>query len=588
MLAKSVISLGLLLLAREVAALQQPTRSVGQLRKATAHGAILEARYQDRRHAAPDDDDATADDVDPSLLYPAYNLLVPVDHFHNDSLYEPHVCLVPIPPPPPPPHTDAQQTNDTFNLRYWFDASHYQQGGPVIVLQSGETSGVGRLPFLQKGIISILAQATGGLGVILEHRYYGTSFPVADLSTPNLRFLTTDQALADMAYFAQNVVFEGLGLDLTAPNVPYIAYGGSYAGAFVAFLRKLYPDVYWGAISSSGVTEAIYDYWEYYTAAQLYAPGDCATTTQTLTHVVDNILITHNGTEYVQRLKDVFGLGNVTRDNDFANALSGGISQLQGTNWDPAVNSTNFGTYCDTISSDQLLHNATVSKTSEVVELLKVAGYGNDTARLTNRMLNYIGYINKTVVSECDKKETQDECLTSYNSSFYQQDDISQTWRAWPYQYCFEWGYLQTGSGVPAGQLPLVSRLLDLEYQSVICREAFNITTPSQVDRINQWGGFNISYPRLAIVDGEHDPWRQASPHAIGLPDRVSTTSEPFILIDDAVHHWDENGLFPNQTTADLPPAPVRDAQHQEVVFVQAWIEEWKQSNRTTATFRAR
>jgi len=23
--------------------------------------------------------------------------------------------------------------------------------------------------------------------------------------------------------------------------------------------------------------------------------------------------------------------------------------------------------------------------------------------------------------------------------------------------------------------------------------------------------------------------------------------SEPFILIDGAVHHWDENGLFPNQ-----------------------------------------
>ena len=55
-----------------------------------------------------------------------------MDYFHNESCYEPH-------------------SNDFFNLRYWFDASNYKPGGPVIVLQSGETSGVGRLPFLQKG-----------------------------------------------------------------------------------------------------------------------------------------------------------------------------------------------------------------------------------------------------------------------------------------------------------------------------------------------------------------------------------------------------------------------------------------------------
>ena len=55
-----------------------------------------------------------------------------MDYFHNESCYEPH-------------------SNDFFNLRYWFDASNYKPGGPVIVLQSGETSGVGRLPFPQKG-----------------------------------------------------------------------------------------------------------------------------------------------------------------------------------------------------------------------------------------------------------------------------------------------------------------------------------------------------------------------------------------------------------------------------------------------------
>lgn len=49
-------------------------------------------------------------DIDPDILYPTYNLSVPVDHFHNVSTYQPH-------------------TNATFSLRYWFDASHYQPGG---------------------------------------------------------------------------------------------------------------------------------------------------------------------------------------------------------------------------------------------------------------------------------------------------------------------------------------------------------------------------------------------------------------------------------------------------------------------------
>lgn len=167
-------------------------------------------------------------DVDPSTLYPAYNLSVPIDHFHNESMYEPH-------------------SSGTFNLRYFFDATYFKPGGPVIVLESGETSATDRLPFLQKGIVHQLAEATGGIAVVLEHRYYGTSIPTPDLSTANLRFLTTQQALADTAFFARNVVFEGLeDRKLTAPDTAYIAYGGSYAGAFVAFLRKTYPDIYYG------------------------------------------------------------------------------------------------------------------------------------------------------------------------------------------------------------------------------------------------------------------------------------------------------------------------------------------------------
>lgn len=71
----------------------------------------------------------------------------------------------------------ANASGHTFEQRYWISTRHYRprEGAPVIVLDGGETSGVGRLPFLDTGIVEILTKATGGVGVILEHRYYGAS-----------------------------------------------------------------------------------------------------------------------------------------------------------------------------------------------------------------------------------------------------------------------------------------------------------------------------------------------------------------------------------------------------------------------------
>lgn len=66
--------------------------SVAELQEATAKSAALEHQYRAVSVSAQQPGDAETEDVDPSLLYPAYNLSVPVDHFFNDSIYEPHVC----------------------------------------------------------------------------------------------------------------------------------------------------------------------------------------------------------------------------------------------------------------------------------------------------------------------------------------------------------------------------------------------------------------------------------------------------------------------------------------------------------------
>lgn len=124
--------------------------------------------------------------------YPEHKIAIPFDHFHNESRYEPH-------------------TNDTFENSYWLDTSNYVDGGPVFVLAMGEDSTFD-LPWLHQGLIHELANATGGVAVMWGQRYYAGNYlpPGVDGSrsyqtrynTTNLRFMTTEQALADLAYFA--------------------------------------------------------------------------------------------------------------------------------------------------------------------------------------------------------------------------------------------------------------------------------------------------------------------------------------------------------------------------------------------------
>lgn len=494
---------------------------------------------------------------------PSYNFSVPVDHFHNETKYEPH-------------------SDDFFDLRYWIDDTYYKPGGPVILIASGEVTSVLRLSYLEQGIGKILAEATGGLTVVLEHRYYGTSYPVPDLSTENMRFLSTEQALADTVYFARNIRYPGLEkYNLTSHETAYIPYGGSYAGTFVALLRKIYPDDFWGAIAGSGVPYIYHEYWQYLEAFRLFGDKDCVDISQKVTRVIDRIL-TSGDREAADRLKGFFGLADL-QDDDFAYYINQGPMSLQGTMWDPDVDMPLLAEYCAAVTSDRPLYTNTRTIGDDARHALLVAGYYDETGVILPRFLNWIGYNRNRVRSDAESCQ-KDANITSTTGCFSKRgtlDSISipqGMLRSWTYQTCTQWGYFVTGSGVPRDQLPLMSRLVDLDYATLWCQEAFGIPAAPDRDSINRYGGFSFSHSRLAFVDGSHDPWRQAGVHAIGVnEDRQSTDDEPFILIDGGVHHWDEYGPKVNATGSWLPPAPVAEAQQEEVRFVKLWLEEYAQ-----------
>lgn len=81
-----------------------------------------------------------------------------------------------------------------------------------------------------------IAQQENGATILLEHRYYGLSTPTPDLSTPNLKYHTIQQAIDDLEYFAKNVKLAMPGGDSVGPDLaPWVLVGGSYSGALTSW-----------------------------------------------------------------------------------------------------------------------------------------------------------------------------------------------------------------------------------------------------------------------------------------------------------------------------------------------------------------
>lgn len=103
-----------------------------------------------------------------------------------------------------------------------------------------------------------LAANHSALVIALEHRFYGASAPTADMSVDNLGYLSSHQAIADIARFLNEFV------PANYPNVTaVITFGGSYPGALSAWVRLRLPHLVWGAFSTSSPVEAIADFTGY-------------------------------------------------------------------------------------------------------------------------------------------------------------------------------------------------------------------------------------------------------------------------------------------------------------------------------------
>ncbi|KAL1919178.1 uncharacterized protein VTP21DRAFT_2560 [Calcarisporiella thermophila] len=402
-----------------------------------------------------------------------------------------------------------------FKQRYFLNDTYYKPGGPVLLYAPGEATArpVGG------GQLRELAKATNGLMVSLEHRYYGESLPTKKSDFHGMRFLTVDNALADMAYFIKHSK-----LPKVSKKTKWAVVGGSYPGVQAAWMRQSYPDLVHAALASSAPVQAKEDFYEYDQAMSDALP--CSGDLHKVSRYVDRILESGNRGK-INKIKKMFHLQNITSDADFAFAYTDILAGLVQYYW-PAKE--------DPI--EQFCNSVKAAKTIE--DKIKVWG-------------DYIK----------DKHDSDPDLLHFYDYDGMRKDLKHDNTKSWYWQTCLELGYFQTA---PRGK-SIRSRFCDLKQQRGACKKIFGKSMRPDIAKVNRkHHGWNIKTSRIHFTDGELDPWKRLSVNSDKAPTRKPTNNNPLSVIERGSHCTD---LY-NPTASDSKS--LKDARKSEIEAFKRWL----------------
>ncbi|KAL1793645.1 hypothetical protein ACET3X_008627 [Alternaria dauci] len=479
--------------------------------------------------------------------------------------------------------------NATFEQRYWLDVARYSKGHPVLIVDAADKPGEKTVSLIKQGIVSHIADDVGAAIVVLEQRYYGRSFVTGNLSTASLQLLNTDEAVADMAYFAEHFPYEqhrGLDASVLPVNAPWISYGHWIADTKAALLRKMYPKQLWGAIVSSAPLLAIQNVWQYLEAIRLRADPLCMQVVTTVVADIDDEIdragMDDDGeiiiNESLEHYRDMFNLSSEKTVRDFMNQVATPLGLWQRRSWDERQEDNRAWEYfCANLTRGITLEESTNSHTSAIKQNIKAVFHSQAMENYAYYIRHYLAVGHQKAISQV--LQPVDDELFAFgeirrNKTESQKTDLDQVWRLWYWQACTEWGYFSAAEPYP---LPAVlSRSLSEFYLTEVCHFAFDIPDDYvvPVESINKHGGVTLQAPRLLFVDGEDDPWLHVTAHSPLAGDIRAKIGDGHLL---------RQGGFGNDRTA-LPkltdePIEIRLVHEAEIKAVRSWVAEWKEKN---------
>ena len=378
-----------------------------------------------------------------------------------------------------------------------------------------------------RGSIIDLARAHTGLIVALEHRYYGVSHPFGNLSTSNLRYLSSAQALADLAYFIQRApeflrqtttpslaptatahhsdpASTGVRSNVDLSESKWVIVGGSYPGNMAAWFRLKFPHLVTGAWASSAPVLAKSNYWEYDETVRQQLGPQCASMVRQATRWLEHVIQGGNRT-VVEQVKRGFHeeMEGVVDDVAFLYVLADVVAYV--VQYDnPGVGLRDR--LCSTASSSA---SSSSSSASSSHLLLPMAGDVSDPtsgAEAAEKFAHFtrffFDYTHSTPL-EMD--------MTSYTRTDIR--DPSENQRQWMWQCCTEFGYWQTAPTFNS----LRSTMIDEQWHlDRICTGLYGLPSSHRVP-MNEtnavYGALSVvnATDRIIFTNGNRDPWKRLS-----------------------------------------------------------------------------
>lgn len=383
-------------------------------------------------------------------------------------------------------HFDPQNSR-TWQQRYFVNGSTFGVNGPVFLMIGGE----GPLSAFWVAVGSMVeyAEKNKALVLALEHRYYGASHPTSDTSVENLKYLSSEQALADIAAFREAMTSQ---FSLNDKN-KWITFGGSYPGALSAWFRYKYPHLAYGAVASSAPIQAQLDFPQYLeVSTESLGTQECKDNVKTATSMTEKYTQTEGGRKY---LTDLFHLCEPLSDNandvaQFTSTIAGNFFGVIQYNKDNRAFEGAVGT------------NITVDVLCKVMTLPIL---GDELQRYAKVNELIMDAYEQTCVSPNYQKFIDEMKVTDWKSV--------AGGRQWIYQTCTEFGYYQSTDS----ESQVYGTTFPLSFWTKQCTDIFGAGfNETRIKRGIEWtndnyGGYSMNQPRIIFPNGSIDPWHALS-----------------------------------------------------------------------------
>ncbi|XP_044750405.1 putative serine protease K12H4.7 [Coccinella septempunctata] len=429
------------------------------------------------------------------------------------------------------------RNEETWQQRYFINNEYYQDGGPIFLMIGGEAEASDK--WMTQGAWVDYAKKFKALLFQVEHRFYGQSHPTEDISVKNLVYLSSEQALADLATFITKMTDE---LKLTGK---WIAFGGSYPGSLAAWLRMKYPHLIHGAVSSSGPLLAEVDFFDYFRvvdeALESYSE-QCLANVKTA-HEQVNLLTRHP--LGMRKLDESFKLCDPLQTlikeqkhlSNFWDTLANNFAGVVQYNKDNRIGKTKAG-------------NITIDDLCGIML--------NETIGIPVQRLAAINTLLLNATNQTCLDYNYDNMINELRNTSWEGEGARQ----WTYQTCTEFGFYQTSSYSPhvfGDQFPVDFYIQQCED---IFGSRFNTSFLDRaVDRTNTiYGGLDIDVTNVVFVHGSVDPW-----HALGIT-KTKDQGAPAIYIEGTAHCAN---MYPRD---DSDPPQLNQARVEIENHIDSWL----------------